>query len=351
MVRGEKVALVVDASLIDLPAVAPILYDGFQVVAVAPLEPSTDSVEGAVRRAREIGATAVVAVGGGSALDTGKIAAAMTCADGAVTDHLMCARPLDRRVRLVAVPTTAGSGAEVTRTCVLSHEGRKTWMWDEALVPDVVVLDPLLTLGLPEPATVATGLDAFVHAVEAYTNRYQDPLGDEAALAALADIPSALPRVVEAPDDVDARRRMLEAATTAGIAINLNNTALAHCVGHALAALSPVPHGLAVALGLRATLEWCLETGAAAYREVAQAIAPGSTPADLPALVDELYERVGFCAHLARFATAPLDVERLAAEMAAPENRPMATSNVRRPETEELADVAAMVAEWWSGPG
>jgi alcohol dehydrogenase len=204
----DRTLVVVDAALVDAPGLGPLTRTG-TMMTVTPGEPSTDSVQDLADRARALDVATVVAVGGGSALDTGKITASMLGHADPVTDFLLCANPVRRSVRLVGIPTTAGSGAEVTRTCVLSHEGHKSWMWDEALVPDTVVLDPTLTVGMPPVVTVATGLDAFVHAVEAYTNRNRDGVADRAALKAIAAIPSALPRVVEAPDDLDARRRML----------------------------------------------------------------------------------------------------------------------------------------------
>jgi alcohol dehydrogenase len=343
----DRTLVVVDAALVDASGIGPLTDTGV-VMTVSPGEPSTDSVQDLADRARARDANTVVAVGGGSALDTGKITASMLGHTDPVTDFLLCANPVRRSVRLVGIPTTAGSGAEVTRTCVLSHEGHKSWMWDQALVPDTVVLDPVLTVGMPTVVTVATGLDAFVHAVEAYTNRNRDEVADRAALAAIAAITSALPRVVGAPDDLDARRRMLAAATTAGVAIDRCSTALAHCVGHALARFSKIPHGLAVALGLCATLEWSQHGDPDRYTAVAQAMARTASHTDLVDLVDGLWGEVGFDPALRRYTGDPLDPVELAAEMDTPENRPMAAANARAPEGPELMGIASMVASIWN---
>ncbi|MGF1664711.1 MAG: iron-containing alcohol dehydrogenase [Acidimicrobiia bacterium] len=341
--------VVVDGMLVDTPGLGP-LMDAGTVMAVAAGEPTVASVQALADRARSQSASTVVAIGGGSALDTGKITAAMLGHSAPVTDFLLCANPVQRSVRLIAVPTTAGSGAEVTRTCVLSHEGRKSWMWDEALVPDTVVLDPTLTVGMPEAVTVATGLDAFVHAVEAFTNVNRDNVADKAALAAIATIPTALPRVVAIPEDIEGRRAMLESATTAGVAIDRCNTALAHCVGHAIAGFSKIPHGLAVALGLRATVRWSIEGDPDRYAAVAGAMQPGRSLDALVDLVDELYEAVGFEAVLRRYTSDLLDPVALAAAMDTDENRGMAAANARAPRAGELLDIAGMVTAIWNRP-
>jgi alcohol dehydrogenase len=341
--------VIVDGMLVDAPGLGP-LMDAGTVMTVAAGEPTVASVQELADRARSRAASTVVAIGGGSALDTGKITAAMLGHSSPVTDFLLCANPVQRSVRLIAVPTTAGSGAEVTRTCVLSHEGRKSWMWDEALVPDTVVLDPALTVGMPESVTVATGLDAFVHAVEAFTNVNRDNVADRAALAAIAAIPAALPRVVANPEDLEGRRVMLEAATTAGVAIDRCSTALAHCVGHAIAGFSKIPHGMAVALGLRATLEWSIEGDPDRYAAVAAAMQPGCSLDALSDLVDDLYRAVGFETALRRYTAEPLEPAELAAAMDTAENRGMAAANARAPQTHELVDVASMVTAIWNRP-
>jgi alcohol dehydrogenase class IV len=339
--------VVIDGALADLPHLSRLVAAG-NVITVSAGEPTVASVQDVVDRARCATVGTVVAIGGGSALDTGKITAAMLGNERPVTDHLLSANPVERSVRLIGVPTTAGSGAEVTRTCVLSHEGRKSWMWDQALVPDTVVLDPELTVGMPTTVTVATGLDAFVHAVEAFTNVVRDETADRAALAAVATIPGALTRVVASPEDVQFRRLMLEAATTAGVAIDRCGTALAHCVGHALAGLSKIPHGLAVALGLRATLEWSMPGDQGRYAAVADAIRTGAGVEALTELTDELYQAVGFDEALRVYAVEPLDADALAASMESPENRPMAAVNARAPQPGDLADISLMVADMWN---
>jgi alcohol dehydrogenase len=341
--------VVVDGMLVDAPGLAPFMEAG-TVLAVAAGEPTVSSVQALADQARSQAASTVVAIGGGSALDSGKIAAAMLGHAAPVADFLLCANPVTRSVRLIAVPTTAGSGAEVTRTCVLSHEGRKSWMWDAALVPDTVVLDPALTVGLPEAVTVATGLDAFVHAVEAFTNVNRDNVADKAALAAIATITTALPRVVADPENLEGRRAMLEAATTAGVAIDRCNTALAHCVGHAIAGFSKIPHGLAVALGLRATLRWSIEGDPDRHAAVAGAMMPGRSLDALVDMVDALYHAAGFETAFRRYTGEPLDQEALAAAMDTAENRGMAAANARAPRADELSDIAGMVTAIWNRP-
>ena len=216
-------------------------------------EPSFLGVDALARAVRAVDHPVVVAVGGGSTLDAAK-QAAVVAGEGGIGDYVLGARPLPARtVPVVAVPTTAGTGAEVTRTCIVSDEtGRKLWTWGDALLPDVVVLDPRATATMPAHVTAATGLDAFVHAVEAMTGRRATPdavaAGQQAARLVLDHLASA----VGDGDDLDVRLAMQRAALLAGRAIDAGGTGIAHSIGHALGTLAHVPHGVAVAVGLAA---------------------------------------------------------------------------------------------------
>ena len=114
----------------------------------------------------------VIGVGGGSALDTAKQAAVVATAAMGVEHYALAANPLPGHRPMIAIPTTAGTGAEVTRTCIVTdRDGRKVWTWGDELLPDLVVLDPVSTVTMPAHVTAATGLDAFVHALEAVSGR------------------------------------------------------------------------------------------------------------------------------------------------------------------------------------
>ena len=190
----------------------------------------------------------------------------MATASMGVEHYALGANPLPGHRPMVAIPTTAGTGAEVTRTCIVTdRDGRKVWTWGDELLPDLVVLDPASTVTMPSHVTAATGLDAFVHAIEAVSGRRSTALVTAPALHALRLVLDHLPIAVTQPDDLDARQAMQEAAFLAGLAIDGGGTGIAHSIGHALGTLAHVPHGVAVAIGLAAALEWNVDGAPGAY--------------------------------------------------------------------------------------
>ncbi|HJR93159.1 MAG TPA: iron-containing alcohol dehydrogenase, partial [Acidimicrobiia bacterium] len=241
--RGPRLVVVTDGHLAASPALDSVcaIAAPDALIVLRPGEPTTSSV---TELADGLGGDAtVVAVGGGSVIDSAKLAAAVTGSSSQIDRHLMSAEPFAASMKVVAVPTTAGAGAEVTRTCVITDGGHKTWAWDELLRPASIVLDGTLTVGLPPATTVATGLDAVVHAIEAVTAQHRDETGYSAGLWALAELAACLPAVVADPGDFDARGRALVASTAAGLAIDRCATGIGHGLGHALGSLVPVPHG------------------------------------------------------------------------------------------------------------
>ena len=318
---------------------------GSDVLRVPAGEPTSAAVADLAHDLAGRGCDVVVAIGGGSVLDTAKLAARLITDPTGLERRLLGAAPFPPGVGVVAVPTTAGSGAEVTRTAIVTHAGRKTWAWDERLRPDAAVLSPQLTLGLPHSITVSSGLDAFVHAVEAATGLRSAPAHAALGFEAAATVHDYLPEVVERPDSWEARRAMLEAAAAAGVAIDHCGTGVGHAVGHALASLVPIPHGLAVMLGLRAGLEWTLEQAQPAYAGLAHALGSSSVTA-LLAAIDRLLEAVGFQQELARWERPT--AAALAGEMASVDHQPMCRNNARPIGPDDHAPLADMVMEYWT---
>ena len=139
---------------------------------VPATEPDAASVDAAAELVRSAPGAIVIGIGGGSALDTAKQAAVVATAPMGVEHYALGANPLPGHRPMIAIPTTAGTGAEVTRTCIVTdRDGRKVWTWGDELLPDLVVLDPASTVTMPTHVTAATGLDAFVHALEAVSGR------------------------------------------------------------------------------------------------------------------------------------------------------------------------------------
>ena len=155
-------------------------------------EPTLDSVDAAAAVVRDVEGATVIGVGGGSALDIAKQAAVVSVDTASVEAYLLCAEPLPGRRPIVAIPTTSGTGAEVTRTCIVADtSGRKLWTWGDEMLPDVVVLDPTAVATMPHAVTVGTGLDAFVHAVEACSGQRRNTIA--AASAQRAHLPRGRP--------------------------------------------------------------------------------------------------------------------------------------------------------------
>lgn len=309
-------------------------------------DPLASQVDSGAELARRSGVGAVVALGGGSALDVGKAIAALARGDLPAEAYALCARPLPNPpLPKICVPTTAGTGSEVTRTSIVTDAaGNKVWLWGDELKADEVLLDPALTLDLPPHLTAATGIDALVHAIEAATNRNAFALNDLYCHEAIRLLARWLPRAVEHPRDLEAREAVQRAACLAGLGIDNAGTAVAHMIGHALASLRPIHHGLAVGLAMRATLAWNVaEDPLGRWAAVAAALGEPSDSARVPEAFARLLRLVGIDAGSHEGGLANLAPEALAAQMARPENASMRRSNARDIGDDDLLTFARRV--------
>lgn len=339
--HGSKPVVVTDRVIAAAGVTSPVIEClGARLATVPSGEPVLSSVAALAESLR--GADVVVAVGGGSVLDTAKLAARLVDEPDGLERRLRGAAPFPRGLPLVAIPTTAGSGAEVTRTAIVSHAGRKTWAWDEALRPQAAVLAPQMTATTPTSVARASGLDAFTHAVEAATGvrrtAVHSALGFESAAMIVARLPEAL------GGESGAREDVMTAATGAGVAIDHCGTGIGHAVGHALASIGAIPHGLAVMLGLRAGLEWTLATAADAYGGLADGL--GVSIDGLAPTIDSLLLKVGFRGALSHWS--PPTSRELAEEMRSEDHRPMRENNARPISDDDIEHVATLVMQWWS---
>ncbi|MFN4141428.1 iron-containing alcohol dehydrogenase [Aestuariivirga sp.] len=310
----------------------PHVYDGFTG------EPKQKDVDAAAGLARRHRARLVIGLGGGSALDTAKLAACCAVSGLSASAYALCATPLPaNRLPLIAVPTTAGTGSEVTRVSVYADDGGvKVWAWGEELKPDVAVLDPELTLAVPPQVTAATGLDAIVHAIEASTNRHRHEGNDLYCHRAISLIAENLEKAVNAPRDIAARGAMLLGSCYGGIGIDNCGTALAHNISHAVANLAPIAHGRATGLAMLATMEWVAEGNRPAFASVAKAMGA----ADPVGAYDRLVRASGIKLSLAGEGLDHVTPETLAEHMAAPANAPMRKSTARTPADDDLVLLA-----------
>lgn len=239
-------------------------------------DPSKETLLGATGAGRQAAVTSVVAVGGGSPMDVAKLAAYLLGSGENLDDIWGVNIAQGRRLPLALVPTTAGTGSEATPISVITCEGGvKLAVNSPPLIADWAVLDATLTLGLPGHVTAATGIDAMVHAVEAYTSaRLKNPLSDALAREALRLLSSNLLTVIEQPRNVEARSAMLLGAHLAGLAFSNAPVAGVHALAYPLGGLHHIPHGLSNALMLRHVLAHNLEAARELYAELAEIVEP-----------------------------------------------------------------------------
>jgi alcohol dehydrogenase class IV len=308
-------------------------------------EPTVDSVDAAASVVRGTPDAIVVGVGGGSALDIAKQAAVVSAGTSGIEPYLLCAAPLPGRRPIVAVPTTSGTGAEVTRTCIVAdRQGRKLWTWGDEMLPDVVVLDPTAAATMPHAVTVGTGLDAFVHAIEACSSQRRNPLAAAYAQRALALVLAHLPRVAVDGNDLASRQSMQEAAYLAGVSIDNCGTGVAHSIGHALGSLYHLPHGISVAVGLCAALEWNAAGRPEAYLDVATTL--GCRVEEIAGVFAGLCVDTGLRAATGA-AEVTMNPDDISATMNAVENRPMLDNNARPVSEADRGMLARRTIEVW----
>jgi len=250
---------------------------------------------------------------------------------------------------VIAIPTTAGTGAEMTQSVVYtSANGAKVWADAASVRPVLALLAPELTVSLPAHLTAATGVDALVHAMESVTSHRTKPQTAAPALAAIRLIRKYLPVAVREPKNLEARAAMLVAAALAGRAIDSGGTTIAHSLGHALGAVGHVHHGRAVGLSLRVALPGNAAAAPGPHAEVARAFGVEGDTDDrlakaLPAAYDAFLREVGLRIDLSDNGLKPADAERLAAEAMKPENDPMRKATLRPIGAPEMLGLAREV--------
>ncbi|MBC7223916.1 MAG: iron-containing alcohol dehydrogenase [Anaerolineae bacterium] len=237
-------------------------------------EPTTESADRCAAFVRDGGFDLVVGLGGGSAMDTAKLAAVLAVHGGHCQDFLGADLVPGRGLPTILVPTTAGTGAEATPNAVFKEvpSGTKRTIISPHIIPDVALVDPELTLTLPPALTASTGMDALSHAIEAYTSRRATPHGDLYALEAIRLIGANLRRAVAHGDDLEARSGMALASLYAGIAIAHAGTNGVHAVAYPLSGRFGIPHGVANGVMLASVVAFNAPAAPARFAQVAQAL-------------------------------------------------------------------------------
>jgi len=342
-----KVATVVIDALADTEATVATIF------ADVPVDSSVAVVNEVARVFRETQADAIIAVGGGSVLDTAK-GAAIVLTHGA-TD-LMQYRGAEslrgrRSVAFIAIPTTAGTGSEATSAAVIKDTDRhlKLIFQSLSLLPDVAILDPRMTLKLPPRLTASTAMDALTHAVESVSCRQANPLSENYARSALDLIREYLPQALDRPDDERARLALANAALMAGVAFSNSMVGIVHAMGHAVGAVAEVAHGDAMALLLPHGMAYnsdavCDRYGAILPNLAGIDVYAATPPAErgqaaidaVRALLVQLHERTGLPLTLTQ---AGVSIEQLPEIASVALDDAALLMNVKQPTYEELVAI------------
>ncbi len=295
----ERALIVTDPGLMTTGIVDRVaaLFDAGATDVIIYSEVEADPPEAVVLRAaqfaREAKITGVIGLGGGSSLDVAKLISVLACSDHDLNELLKSIYGIDLitgpRLPLIQVPTTAGTGSEVTPiSIVTTGEAQKTGIVSKRLLPDYAILDAQLTVGLPAHVTAATGVDAMVHAIEAYSSKNKkNPYSDMLAKQALQMLSRNIRRVVQDGSDLAARQEMLLGSMLAGQAFANAPVAAVHALAYPLGGHFHVPHGLSNSLVLPPVLRFNAKVVPGLYAELLDVIKPDHAPSSTKEKCDQ----------------------------------------------------------------
>ncbi|MFC5510831.1 iron-containing alcohol dehydrogenase [Massilia jejuensis] len=323
---ARRALIVTDAGFLRTgllaPAQASLLAHGLSVDLFSEVvaDPPEQVVLDAVGCARTNGVDLVIGFGGGSSMDVAKLVAVLAASEQTLAQVYGIGNVRGQRLPLVQVPTTAGTGSEVTNIAIVTT-GATTKMGVVApqLYADLALLDAGLTLGLPPLVTAATGIDAMVHAIEAYTSKHKkNPLSDNLAREALRLLSANLMTAVEDGANLAARQAMLLGACLAGQAFSNAPVAAVHALAYPIGGIFHVPHGLSNSLVLPHVLRFNASHAAPLYAELADIVVPGCVGSAeaktelLIAAMQQIAARTGIQTRLEDMGIAEADLDRLA---------------------------------------
>jgi len=278
-------------------------------------EPSFQDFHRIMAEAGPFNPDVVMGVGGGSVLDIAKLVAAQLGNDQVLADYVGIGLLKKRARKLVCMPATSGTGSEVSPNAILvdDADGQKKGIISPFLVPDIVYVDPLLTISVPPDITAATGVDALTHCLEAYTNKFSQPFIDVYAFEGMRLIAANLVKAVRNGRDEEARAHVAMGSVLGGFCLGPVNTAAVHALSYPLGSLFHLPHGLSNALLLPYVMEFNLPWAPERYAGVAQAL--GCTTAEQGvARIRDLIRECGLPATLKAVGVPYGAIETMAAD-------------------------------------
>ena len=279
----EKVRVILESADINIVLVDEVRPD-----------PSITLVESIVVKARTCGADAVIGLGGGSSIDTAKVAAALVTNTKDLSEYIGVELLEKTPLPIIAIPTTAGTGSEVTPIAILSDEKEqlKKGIVSSRIIPQFAILDASLTVGLPKHITAATGMDALCHALEAYTSvgPNQSEFSDSLALKAIKLITGNIRKAYDDGTDLEARKNMLLGSLIAGIAFANAGVTAIHAFAYPLGGVFHIPHGLANSLMLPVIIDYNKKGNEARFAEIAAHMIGARLDGTAEATVDAVNE-------------------------------------------------------------
>lgn len=245
---------------------------GVVVYLRADVEPTVEHVEEGLRLYMEERCDLLVALGGGSSIDVAKAIGVLVTNGGSLSDYMGMNKVGNPIPPLVAIPTTSGTGSEVTKNTVITDTAKDVKMVISSpfIIPKVAIDDPELTLTMSPHITASTGLDAFTHAIEAYISKRAQPFTDVFARSAIQRIAKYIRRAWSVPDDIEARSEMMLASLEAGIALSNASVTIVHGMSRPIGALFHVPHGISNAVLLPVCMEFCMIGSLERFADVAK---------------------------------------------------------------------------------
>ncbi|HEV2527422.1 MAG TPA: iron-containing alcohol dehydrogenase [Thermomicrobiales bacterium] len=354
---GDRVLIVTDAGvrttgLVDR-ILAPVTEAGASITifdGVSP-NPRDNECQAAAALARDEGITVIVAIGGGSPIDAAKCAAALATNGGTARDWAVPRRLAHDPLPLIAIPTTAGTGSEVTRGAVITDEEHRTKLTvkDDRMAPRLALVDPELTHSVPPHVSAATGIDVLTHAIEAYTGRRSNAISDGLALQAMRLVGAHLVDAVHDGSNAAAREGMMMASLLAGMAFGNADVAAVHCLAEALGGRYDTPHGVANAVMLPVVMRYNAGADPQRHANVADTLGvdireygPEEAARLAVTAVADLVRTVGIPALRDLSGIDPLDFPALALTAAANSSTP---SNAREI---DVAGYETLLLEAWS---
>jgi 1,3-propanediol dehydrogenase/alcohol dehydrogenase len=309
-------------------------------------DPSVETVEEGAKFAKKCAVEVVIGLGGGSSMDAAKGIALLMTNKGSITDYFGMDKVKEPAIPVIAIPTTAGTGSEVTKYAVVTDQKKmlKQIIGSFHISPMLAILDPMLTLSMPASLTANTGVDALSHAIESYVCTKANPVSDILALESIRLIAEALPGAVSQPENIEVRKKMLFASSIAGIALTSSGAGIIHGMGYSITLYYGAPHGLANALLMPEAMEFNLVANPSKYKNIAAAMGKkveGLSEKDAARLsvvaVRELSEKIGIPRGLKEIGVKEESLAGFAETVG--KNERVLSLNPRRPTTKEIEEI------------